>query len=70
MAYGKSCQAGDLVDIELVHGVLPVLLYRLYRNTERFGDFLVRFPFCNSLENLELAICERLGERPWQAVLR
>src|SRR5258706_15375723 len=49
-------ESGDVMDIELLHDLLPVFLDRFYAQIQFGRDLFVRITLCDQLEHLRFAL--------------
>ena len=52
---GVAGEAGDVVDVELAHEMLPMFVHGFEADAQFRGDLLVGLAFGNQLEHLHLA---------------
>src|SRR6185436_2498719 len=55
---GVAGEAGDVMDIQLTHEMLPVLIHGFEAYAQLCGDLFVGLAFGNQLEHLDLARAE------------
>src|SRR5689334_10211479 len=56
-----SRETRDIMNVQLIHHLLPVFFHRLNTDTQFRGDLLVRAAFGDELQNFRFPCCQVIG---------